>query len=108
MARMDAVGSPGHPVSAHAMNLAVDKCRATGVGVVAVFNSHHFGAAGCYAKIGADRGVIGMVTSATRGVTLVPTFAAEPVMGTNPLALAAPARRNAPFQPDRATTPVAP
>src|SRR5712692_8665097 len=65
MARIDADRSLGHPVSVHAMNLAVDKCRATGVGVVAVFNSHHFGAAGCYAKIAADRGVIGMVTSAT-------------------------------------------
>jgi LDH2 family malate/lactate/ureidoglycolate dehydrogenase len=107
MARIDADRSLGHPVSAHAMNLAVDKCLATGVGVVAVFNSHHFGAAGCYAKIAADRGVIGMVTSATRGVTLVPTFAAEPVMGTNPLAFAAPARRNAPFQLDMATTTVA-
>jgi len=107
MARIDADRSLGHPVSAHAMNMAVDKCRATGVGVVAVFNSHHFGAAGCYAKIAADRGVIGMVTSATRGVTLVPTFAAEPVMGTNPLAFAAPARRNAPFQLDMATTTVA-
>jgi len=107
MARIDADRSLGHPISAHAMNLAVDKGRATGVGVVAVFNSHHFGAAGCYAKIAADRGVIGMVTSATRGVTLVPTFAAEPVMGTNPLAFAAPARRNAPFQLDMATTTVA-
>lgn len=107
MARIDADRSLGHPVSAHAMSLAVDKCRATGVGVVAVFNSHHFGAAGCYAKIAADRGVIGMVTSATRGVTLVPTFAAEPIMGTNPLAFAAPARRNAPFQLDMATTTVA-
>jgi LDH2 family malate/lactate/ureidoglycolate dehydrogenase len=107
MARIDADRSLGHPVSAHAMNLAVDKCLATGVGVVAVFNSHHFGAAGCYAKIATDRGVIGMVTSATRGVTLVPTFAAEPIMGTNPLAFAAPARRNAPFQLDMATTTVA-
>jgi LDH2 family malate/lactate/ureidoglycolate dehydrogenase len=107
MARIDADRSLGHPVSAHAMNLAVDKCRTTGVGVVAVFNSHHFGAADCYAKIAADRGVIGMVTSATRGVTLVPTFAAEPIMGTNPLAFAAPARRNAPFQLDMATTTVA-
>jgi len=89
------------------MNLAVGKCRATGVGVVAVFNSHHFGAAGCYSRIASDRGVIGMVTSATRGVSMVPTFAAEPVMGTNPLAFAAPARRNPPFQLDMATTTVA-
>jgi LDH2 family malate/lactate/ureidoglycolate dehydrogenase len=107
IARIDADRSLGHPVSVHAMNLAVDKCLGTGVAVVAVFNSHHFGAAGCYAKIAADRGVIGMVTSATRGVTLVPTFAAEPIMGTNPLAFAAPARRNASFELDMATTTVA-
>src|SRR5438034_7860722 len=107
IALIDADASLGHPVSAHAMNLAVDKCRASGVAVVSVFNSHHFGAAGCYSKIAADRGVIGMVTSGTRGVTMVPTFGAEPVMGTNPLAFAAPARRNPPFQLDMATTTVA-
>src|SRR5262245_35220773 len=107
MALIDADASLGHPVSVHAMNLAVDKCRESAVAVVSVFNSHHFGAAGCYSRIAADRGVIGMVTASTRGVTLVPTFAAEPVMGTNPLAFAAPARRNPPFQLDMATTTVA-
>src|ERR1700674_1101473 len=107
IALIDADASLGHPVSTHAMNLAVDKCRASGVAVVSVFNSHHFGAAGCYSKIAADRGVIGMVTSGTRGVTMVPTFGAEPVMGTNPIAFAAPAKRNSPFQLDMATTTVA-
>src|SRR5207244_5061689 len=107
LALIDADASLGHPVSVHAMNLAVDKCRATGVAVVSVVNSHHFGAARCYSKIAADRGVIGMVTSGTRGVTMVPTFGAEPVMGTNPIAFAAPARRNSPFQLDMATTTVA-
>ncbi|HSE93395.1 MAG TPA: Ldh family oxidoreductase, partial [Methylomirabilota bacterium] len=97
MALIDADASLGHAVSVHAMNLAVDKCRDSAVAVVSVVNSHHFGAAGCYARIAAERGVIGMVTSATRGVTMVPTFAAEPIMGTNPLAFAAPARRNPPF-----------
>jgi LDH2 family malate/lactate/ureidoglycolate dehydrogenase len=106
-ALLDADASLGHPVSVHAMNLAVDKALASGVGVVTVFNSHHFGAAGCYARIAADRGVIGMVTSATRGVTMVPTFGAEPVLGTNPIAFAAPAKRNPPFQLDMATTTVA-
>jgi LDH2 family malate/lactate/ureidoglycolate dehydrogenase len=107
MALIDADASLGHPVSVYAMNLAVDKCLKSGVAAVSVVNSHHFGAAGCYSKIAADRGVIGMVTASTRGVTMVPTFAAEPVMGTNPLAFAAPARRNAPFQLDMATTTVA-
>jgi LDH2 family malate/lactate/ureidoglycolate dehydrogenase len=107
MALIDADASLGHPVSVHAMNLAVDKCRQSAVAVVSVFNSHHFGAAGCYSRIAAERGVIGMVTASTRGVTMVPTFGAEPVMGTNPLAFAAPARRNPPFELDMATTTVA-
>ena len=107
MALIDADASLGHPVAVHAMNLAVDKCRESAVAVVSVVNSHHFGAAGCYSRIAAERGVIGMVTSATRGVSMVPTFAAEPVMGTNPLAFAAPAKRNPPFQLDMATTTVA-
>ena len=106
-ALIDADASLGHPVSVHAMNLAVDKCKQSGVGIVTVFNSHHFGAAGCYSRIAAERGAIGMVTSATRGVTMVPTFGAEPVLGTNPLAFAAPAKRNPPFQLDMATTTVA-
>src|SRR5215468_7014365 len=106
-ALIDADASLGHPVSVHAMNMAVDKCRESGVAVVSVFNSHHFGAAGCYSRIAAERGAIGMVTAGTRGVTMVPTFGAEPVMGTNPLAFAAPTRRNPPFQLDMATTTVA-
>ena len=106
-ALIDADASLGHPAAAYGMNLAVDQCLAAGVGVVAVFNSHHFGAAGYFARIAADRGVIGMVTSATRGVTMVPTFAAGASHGDNPLAFAAPAKRNPPFELDMATTTVA-
>ncbi len=106
-ALLDAGDGLGHPVSAMGMGLAVDKALAHGVGVVGVVNSHHFGAAGAYARMAAARGVIGMVTSSTRGVTMVPTRGAAPVLGTNPLAFAAPARRNRPFVLDMATTTVA-
>jgi len=106
-ALLDGGASLGHPVSAMAMNLAVDKALVHGVGVVGVRNSHHFGAAGVYARMASDRDAIGMVTSATRGVTMVPTRATVPVLGTNPLAFAAPARRNKPFVLDMATTTAA-
>lgn len=106
-ALLDAGDGLGHPVSALAMNLAVDKALHYGVGVVGVVNSHHFGAAGAYARIASARGCIGMVTSSTRGVTMVPTRGAKPVLGTNPLAFAAPAGRNPPFVLDMATTTVA-
>lgn len=106
-ALVDGQAGLGHPVSSFAMHLACDKAKAAGVAVVGVRNSHHFGAAGVYARIAAARGMIGMVTSATRGVTMVPTRAAIPVLGTNPLAFAAPAKRNLPFVLDMATTTVA-
>lgn len=97
----------GHPVSVQAMNLAVDLAAAHGVGVVGVVNSHHFGAAGAYARIASRRGMIGLVTSSTRGIIMVPTGAAEPVLGTNPIAFSAPARRNRDVVLDMATTTVA-
>jgi len=106
-ALLDAGAGLGHPISAMAMDLAIDKALAHGVGVVGVRNSHHFGAAGVYARMASERKLIGLVTSATRGVTMVPTRASIPVLGTNPLAFAAPARRNRPFVLDMATTTVA-
>ncbi|MCC6534225.1 MAG: Ldh family oxidoreductase [Burkholderiales bacterium] len=107
MALIDADASIGHPAAHYGMNLAVEKALKTGVGVVSVVNSNHFGAAGCYSKIASERGCIGMVTSATRGVMMVPTFASEAILGTNPFAFAAPAKRNPSFELDMATTTVA-
>jgi LDH2 family malate/lactate/ureidoglycolate dehydrogenase len=97
----------GHPVAAMGMHLACDKALQFGVGVVGVVNSHHFGAAGAYARMASARGLIGMVTSSTRGVTMVPTRGAMPVLGTNPLAFSAPAARHNPLVLDMATTTVA-
>ncbi len=107
-ALVDGGAGLGHPVAVMAMNLAVDKALAAGgLGAVGVFNSHHFGAAGHYARLATDRGMLGMVASSARTVVMVPTRGAAPVLGTNPLAFSAPARRNRPFVLDMATTTVA-
>jgi LDH2 family malate/lactate/ureidoglycolate dehydrogenase len=89
------------------MKLAMEKAKTMGVGVASVFNSHHFGAAGYYAALASKEGLVGMVTSATRSIAVVPTRAAVPVLGTNPIAFAAPARRNRAFLLDMATSSVA-
>ena len=47
------------------------------------------------------------MASGARGITVVPTGAANPILGTNPLAFAAPATRNRPFVLDMATSTVA-
>jgi len=106
-ALVDADAGLGHPAAVKGMALAIEKALAMGVGVVSVFNSHHFGAAGYYAAMAPARGLIGMVTSATRSIGVVPTRAALPVLGTNPIAFAAPTRRNPPFRLDMATSTVA-
>jgi LDH2 family malate/lactate/ureidoglycolate dehydrogenase len=106
-ALLDGGDGLGHPVSVMGMNLAVDLAATHGVGVVGVVNSHHFGAAGAYARIASRRGFIGMVASSTRGVLMVPTGAAEPILGTNPWAFSAPTARHNDFVLDMATTTVA-
>ena len=107
LALIDAGGGLGHPAAVMGMKLAADKAAKDGIGVVSVTNSHHFGAAGHYARIAAERGLIGIVASSARGITVVPTGGTQPVLGTNPLAFAAPARRNPPFVLDMATSTVA-
>ena len=106
-ALVDADAGLGHPAAVMAMNLALDKAQAMGAAVVCAFNSHHFGAAGYYAALAPKRGMVGMVTSATRTIGVVPTRAKVPVLGTNPIAFAAPAQRNAPFLLDMATSAAA-
>ena len=106
-ALIDADAGLGHPAAAMGMELAITKARALGVGVVTVRNSHHFGAAGYYAALASKQGLIGMVTSATRSINTVPTRGTIPVLGTNPIAFAAPARRNRAFLLDMATASVA-
>ncbi len=90
----------------HAMQIAIEKAKKVGVGSVTVFNSEHSGAIGHHAMGAAQQDMIGMVmTSASARV--VPTFASKALLGTNPIAVAAPARNEAPFLYDAATCSVA-
>ena len=97
----------GHPAAALAMRMATQKARLHGVGAVGVVNSHHFGAAGVYARMAAAAGMVGLVFSSARGVILVPPRGAAPVLGTNPIAFAAPIEGEPPMVLDMATTTVA-
>lgn len=106
-ALIDGGGGLGHLNSYTAMNLAISKARTLGVGIVGVRNSAHFGACGYYAKMAADAGFIGMVTTSASGIQVAPTFGAEAKYGTDPIAFAAPGRDGEPFLLDMATTTVA-
>jgi LDH2 family malate/lactate/ureidoglycolate dehydrogenase len=107
LAVLDGGAGLGHLVARQAMDMAVAKSRDAGIGAVSVFNSHHFGAAGLYAEIAAKAGMLGLVTASARTQAVLPTGGTAPLLGTNPLAFAAPAGRHRPFLLDMATSTVA-
>jgi LDH2 family malate/lactate/ureidoglycolate dehydrogenase len=103
---IDAERRLGVIVGPKAMRLAMDKADQVGVGVVAVHHSGHFGAIGHHALLAAEREMIGVCYTAA-GLSVVPTFASKPLFGTNPIAIAAPARQEAPVLFDVATSAIA-
>lgn len=107
VALVDADHGLGHVAGTRAMQLACDKAEQFGVGAVTARGSNHFGAAGVYATMAVERGLIGLCTTGTTQRSVLPTFAKEPRFSTNPIAFAAPAKRNDPFSLDMATSTVA-
>ena len=103
---IDAEKRLGIMVGPKAMRLAIEKAKNVGVGVVTVYNSGHFGAIGHYAMQAAQHDMVGVCFTAA-GLAMVPTFGAKPLLGTNPIAIAAPARREAPMLFDVATSAIA-
>src|SRR2546428_6892466 len=103
---IDAERRLGIMVGPKAMRMAMDKARSVGIGVVTVYNSGHFGAIGHYAMQAALQDMVGVCFTGA-GLSVVPTFAAKPLLGTNPIALAAPAGREAPMLFDAATSAIA-
>ena len=89
------------------MRLAIEKARATGIGMVAVRNSTHYGPASPYALMAVAEGLIG-ISLTTGGASVVPPGGAKRVYGLNALSFAAPSRApDPPFCLDMATSVVA-
>ena len=88
------------------MDIAIEKAKKTGVGLVSMGNGRHLGMAGYHAMKALKHDMIGTcMTSSTTNV--VPTYAAKTGLGTNPIAVAAPALNKAPFVFDAATSAIA-
>ena len=106
-ALLDAGNALGHYATTKAMEMACDRAKEFGVGVVTVRRSNHYGAAGVYSTMAADRGMIGMCMTGSSQPAVLPTFAKEPRFSTNPIAVAAPGLKNEHFSLDMATSTVA-
>lgn len=100
---LDAGAGLGQVAGYHAMNRAIEKAHQVGLAMVTVRNSNHYGIAGYYAMMPLPHDMIGI--SFTNSQPLVaPTYGRTAVLGTNPIAVAAPAGRNRPYVLDMATS----
>ncbi len=88
-ALMDADNGLGIVASVSAMRKAIEKARDSGVGVVGVRNSKHFGAAAHYALLAAGEGMIGLSATNVEPV-MAPWGSRSLYLGNNPFAIAAP------------------
>ncbi|HWE62302.1 MAG TPA: Ldh family oxidoreductase [Chloroflexota bacterium] len=104
-ALVDAHNGLGQVVGVAAMRLAIQKALSADVGVVSVQHSFHYGIAGYYAMMALEHNLIGM--SLTNSSPLVaPTGSRAALLGTNPIAFAAPTGGPLPFVLDMATSTV--
>lgn len=94
----------GQLIGYKAMQTAVEKAKKSGMAVVTVRNSNHYGIAGYYAKMACDRGLIGLSFTNSEAI-MVPTNAKKAMLGSNPIAIAVPAKPY-PFFFDASTTVV--
>lgn len=101
---IDAKNGMGQVVGHKAMELAISKAKTSGIGMVTVKNSNHYGIAGYYAKMACDQGLIGISVTNTAPI-MVPTYSRKAMLGSNPIAVAMPADPY-PFFFDASTTVV--
>jgi LDH2 family malate/lactate/ureidoglycolate dehydrogenase len=85
------------------MKLAIEKAKKFGLGAVAVRNSSHYGVAGYYPLMAVKDGLVGLSVTNAHPST-APTYGTEPMLGTNPIAVAAPTDEDFPFMYDAATS----
>lgn len=102
---VDGHAAMGQLVSRYAMQLAIDKAKQSGIGMVSVRNSNHYGIAAYYSSMAASQGLVGISMTNSFPI-VVPTYGRETMMGTNPIAVAIPADPED-FSLDAATSVVA-
>ncbi|MGN0531686.1 MAG: Ldh family oxidoreductase [Eubacterium sp.] len=93
----------GQVIGKKAMQMAIDKAKKYGLGMVAVRNSCHYGIAGYYATQATQQGCIGMTGTNARP-SVAPTWGVEGMFGTNPFTIGIPTDEKFDFIFDCATS----
>jgi L-2-hydroxycarboxylate dehydrogenase (NAD+) len=101
-ATVDGDNGLGLVVGPQANEIAMDMAEKAGSGWVSIRNTNHYGIAGYYVLKALERDLIGW--SMTNSSKLVaPLWGAERMLGTNPIAIAFPAKEEPPIVLDMAT-----
>jgi L-2-hydroxycarboxylate dehydrogenase (NAD+) len=93
----------GMVIGKRCMQMAIDKARDHGLGMVVTRNSTHYGFAAYYSLMAVDAGMIGLSGTNARP-SIAPTHGVENMLGTNPLVFAMPTDEEFPFTNDYATS----
>ena len=103
-ALVDGDNGLGQVVMTHATELAITKAKANGIAWIGTVHSNHAGAAGLYPLMAAQEGLIAIYFAVANANGMPPWGGTDPLLGTNPIAVAIPAKNSAPFLLDIATT----
>lgn len=93
----------GMVIGKRCMEMAIEKARTYGLGMVVARNSTHYGFAAYYPIMACSAGMIGLTGTNARP-SIAPTFGVENMLGTNPLVFGIPTDEDFPFTNDYATS----
>lgn len=102
---VDGNNGMGQVVGKMAMQIAIDKAKEHGLGMVVARNSNHYGIAGYYARMAIHNNMIG-ITGTNARPSIAPTFGVENMIGTNPITFGIPTDEDFPFLLDCATSTI--
>src|SRR3981081_276965 len=103
-ALIDGDNALGHLVMKRAAELAIEKARQCGIGWVGTRHSNHAGPAQLYARMAAEKDMIGLYFCVGNANLLPPWGGTEVLLSTNPIAIAVPAAQHPSIVLDMATT----
>lgn len=93
----------GMVIAKRCMQMAIEKARKYGMGMVVARNSTHYGIAGYYPLMACQENMIG-VSGTNARPSIAPTFGVENMLGTNPLVFGFPSDEPFDFVNDYATS----